>query len=89
MSTDCPGGSAEVLQEGKLGPLVAVGDDASLAEAILSQLESPTEPELLRRRAADFGLDPAIDRYLEMLLMEERGASLLIRLRRRLGRSHS
>ena len=81
VSTDCPGGSREILQEGKLGPLVAVGDDASLAEAILTQLESPTEPELLERRAADFGLAPAVDRYLEMLLMKDWDPSWLTRLR--------
>ena len=81
VSTNCPGGSREILQEGKLGPLVAVGDEASLAEAILSQLESPTERALLERRAADFGLAPAVDLYLEMLLKEDWDPSWLTRLR--------
>ena len=58
-----------------------MGDDASLAEAILCQMESPTEGVSLERRAADFGLAPAVDRYLEMLLKKDWDPSWLTRLR--------
>ena len=68
VSTDCPGGSAEILLQGKFGPLVPVGDDAALAEAICSQLSAPTDVALLQARAADFSLDMAIDHYLAVLL---------------------
>jgi len=68
VSTDCPGGSAEILQQGALGPLVPVGDDAALADAILALLDEPTDPERLKARAAEFGLDASVDRYLEVLL---------------------
>jgi glycosyltransferase involved in cell wall biosynthesis len=41
VSTDCPSGPAEILDGGTYGPLVSVGDDAALAQAILSVLDSP------------------------------------------------
>jgi glycosyltransferase involved in cell wall biosynthesis len=68
VSTDCPGGSAEILDQGRFGPLVPVGDDAALAEAIVQQLERPTAPELLEARAREFAVDVAVDHYLEVLL---------------------
>jgi glycosyltransferase involved in cell wall biosynthesis len=68
VSTDCPGGSAEILQQGALGPLVPVGDDAALADAILALMDEPTDPERLKARAAEFSLDASVDRYLEVLL---------------------
>ena len=67
-STDCPSGPAEILENGLYGPLVPVGDDAALAEAILSTLENPPDREELRARGATFSLDRAVDRYLEVLL---------------------
>ena len=39
IATDCPGGSREILADGKFGQLVPVGDPDSLADAILSALE--------------------------------------------------
>lgn len=67
VSTDCPSGPAEILQGGVYGPLVPVGDDAELAKAILSVLETPPDPERLRARAALFSMDHAADRYLQVL----------------------
>jgi glycosyltransferase involved in cell wall biosynthesis len=68
VSTDCPYGPAEVLEGGRYGPLVPVGDDAALAQAMLSVLDAPPEPDSLRARAALFSVDRAADRYLEVLL---------------------
>ena len=67
VSTDCPSGPAEILDGGAYGPLVPVGDDAALAEAILSVLDAPQDPNRLRSRAALFSVDHAADRYLEVL----------------------
>lgn len=67
VSTDCPSGPSEILQAGVYGPLVPVGDDATMAAAILSVLAQPSNPARLRARAACYALDTAIDRYLEVL----------------------
>jgi glycosyltransferase involved in cell wall biosynthesis len=68
VSTGCPSGPAEILEGGVYGPLVPVGDDAALARAILSVPEVPPDPDCLRMRAAEFSLESAADRYLEVLL---------------------
>jgi glycosyltransferase involved in cell wall biosynthesis len=68
VSTDCPHGPAEILEQGALGPLVTVGDPRSLADAILGVLEKPPGRERLRARAAHFCVDAAAERYLEVLL---------------------
>ena len=67
VSTDCPTGPAEILDNGRYGPLVRMGDDAGMAEAILKTLEAPLPKLLLQRRAADFGEDRAVDAYLDAL----------------------
>ena len=54
VSTDCPSGPTEILQKGTFGPLVPVGDDKALAEAILEVLDRPLGQEQLRARATKF-----------------------------------
>lgn len=68
VSTDCPSGAAEILDQGLYGPLVPVGDDRGLADAILSVLEHPKDKDLLRARAEVFAVQPAVSRYLDVLL---------------------
>ncbi len=68
VSTDCPSGPREILQDGAQGPLVPVGDDRAMADAILAVLQTPPSREKLKGRAADFSLDRAVDQYLEVLL---------------------
>jgi len=67
VSTDCPSGPAEILEHGRYGPLVQVGDHKALGDAILSVLDAPPDPELLRKRAADFTVDRAVDQYEALL----------------------
>jgi len=38
VATDCPSGPREILQEGRLGILVPIGDHDTLAQAILTSL---------------------------------------------------
>ena len=66
VSTDCPSGPREILDGGRFGPLVPVGDADALAEAIGRVLDAPPPAELLRARAAEFDLAAAIPRYLEL-----------------------
>ncbi|MCO6441869.1 MAG: glycosyltransferase [Nitrococcus mobilis] len=68
VSTDCPSGPREILQDGRYGPLVAVGDDRALARAILAVLDNPPNRERLRRRATEFSIERGTERYLEILL---------------------
>ncbi len=67
VSTDCPSGPAEILENGRYGSLVPVGDTFSLAKSIMTTLDSSHEIELLRARASDFSVRKAIDEYLEVL----------------------
>jgi glycosyltransferase involved in cell wall biosynthesis len=67
VSTDCPSGPREILEGGRWGPLVAVGDAEALAEATLGVLESPVPADALRRRAAAFSFDKAVTAYTALL----------------------
>ena len=67
VSTDCVSGPAEILDGGRYGPLVPVGDDAALAAAIQAVLDNPPDPELLRRRAKQFTVGLSVDGYLRAL----------------------
>jgi glycosyltransferase involved in cell wall biosynthesis len=67
VSTDCPSGPAEILADGQYGPLVPVGDDCALADAIFAVLAKPPDPERLRTRAAMFSVERAVERYLEVM----------------------
>jgi glycosyltransferase involved in cell wall biosynthesis len=67
VSTYCESGPAEILENGKYGRLVEVGDVSALAEAILAALEYPPEPEGLRLRASAFTLEKSLNGYMEVL----------------------
>jgi glycosyltransferase involved in cell wall biosynthesis len=67
LSTDCPGGSAEILAGGEYGPLVAGGDSRALASALADVLDQPVAADLLKRRAGDFSVDRATDAYLALI----------------------
>jgi glycosyltransferase involved in cell wall biosynthesis len=67
VSTDCPSGPAEILDGGRFGKLVPVGNESRLADAILQTLLVPPDRPLLMARAADFALERAAERYVEIL----------------------
>jgi len=68
VSTDCPSGPSEILEGGVHGPLVPVGDARALAAAILRVLDEPGDAERRRRRAQDFSVERAAERYEAVLL---------------------
>lgn len=68
VSTNCPSGPAEILEERRWGYLVPVGNAEALAAAIDRALVTSHDPEALRRHARDFSPEIAARRHLELLL---------------------
>ena len=68
VSTDCPSGPREILQGGRWGTLVPVGDEEALATGILQAIESPERRNELRDRSQDFSISRAVDQYLDVLI---------------------
>jgi glycosyltransferase involved in cell wall biosynthesis len=67
VSTDCESGPREVLEGGRWGPLVPVGEPNALAEAMVGVLNAPPAKEGLRARAAAFSSDVATAKYAALL----------------------
>lgn len=67
VSTDCSAGPSEILDGGRFGRLVPVGEALALAQAILATLEHPIQPAVLKARADDFSLDRIGPQYLDVL----------------------
>jgi glycosyltransferase involved in cell wall biosynthesis len=67
VSTDCPSGPREILDHGRFGPLVPVGDVDAMAGAIGKTLDDPPSAEALRARAQQFTVERAATRYMELL----------------------
>ena len=67
VSTDCPGGSAEILDGGRFGRLVPPNDPEALCEAIYQTILNPPEPSLLKEAIRPFELNTIVDRYIDCL----------------------
>jgi glycosyltransferase involved in cell wall biosynthesis len=76
VSSDCASGPREILEDGRFGPLVPVGDYEAMARAIGEVMDDPPPPDHLRARAEMFSLDRSADAYLKLLLSAQREASL-------------
>ena len=63
VSTDCPAGPAEILDDGKYGALVPVNDPAALAKAMAEKLEQPHDLETQKQRALDFTVEKICEQY--------------------------
>jgi glycosyltransferase involved in cell wall biosynthesis len=66
-STDCPSGPREILEDGRHGPLVPVGDVDALAAAMARTLAHPPSREQLQAAAQRYTLARSATRYLELL----------------------
>lgn len=67
VATRCPSGPEEILADGRWGRLVPVNDVAALAEAMAQALQHPpADRDALRARAAEFSLERALERYLDL-----------------------
>jgi len=69
VSTDCPSGPGEILENGKWGRLVEVGNIEGMATAILDAISETEHPDVASR-AQYFGVSRAVERYLEKLNLE-------------------
>jgi glycosyltransferase involved in cell wall biosynthesis len=67
VSTDCPSGPSEILEKGKYGLLSPVGDYMQLAENIMKTLNDPLSSEMLAKRALEFTVEKAVDKYIGVI----------------------
>ena len=67
VSTDCPSGPREILQDGKLGRLVPVGDWQALGAAILEALDSPLEADRLLEGTRDYSAENSVRQYMDLV----------------------
>ncbi len=75
VSTDCPAGPAEILEDPSL--LAPVGDPEALAGVMLRALARPPDRPALRARAARFSMERAVAGYegvMELVLRGRAGA---------------
>ncbi|MES2444551.1 MAG: glycosyltransferase [Pseudomonadota bacterium] len=66
VSTDCPSGPAEILENGRYGTLVPIQDVDALAAAMGAAIDAPVDRDALRARAADFALDGIAGKYRDL-----------------------
>jgi glycosyltransferase involved in cell wall biosynthesis len=67
IATNCPSGPHEILDGGKIAPLVPVDDADALGRALLGALASRPDTAMSRDRAHLFSVSAAAGRYLDAL----------------------
>jgi glycosyltransferase involved in cell wall biosynthesis len=72
ISTNCPYGPSEIIEDGKNGILIPIGNPQAISEAILRVLGDKQLRDNLRieakRRAKDFSLESMVSEYTELFL---------------------
>lgn len=69
ISTNCPSGPDEILEDGRYGKLVPVEDAGALATAMIQTFSETHDSNSLRLRAKDFSLRKISDEYLDCIGM--------------------
>lgn len=67
VATDCPGGTREVLADGRFGTLVPVGDDQAMAVAIENILAHKVTFPDATEHLKQFDIERITDLYLDVL----------------------
>jgi glycosyltransferase involved in cell wall biosynthesis len=64
--TDCPYGPRQILQDGRYGTLVPVGDPSAMAAAIAAALDQVPDRRSLMQRGLNYTAERAATRFLEI-----------------------
>ncbi len=67
VSTNCKHGTKEILDSGKYGNIVPVGDPEALAESIYNCLQDKVDTSLLKKQAKNFDISVIANRYLKVI----------------------
>ncbi|PVV20993.1 MAG: glycosyl transferase, partial [gamma proteobacterium symbiont of Ctena orbiculata] len=67
VSTDCPSGPNELLDGGRIAPLVPMGDWQALSKAMQRMLDQPPDPTLLCESVREYNAQQSADHYLEIM----------------------
>lgn len=67
VSTDCPSGPREILNNGEFGKLTNIGEHVELGKAIIETLKSDPNKGKLEQRASFFSVDNSSKSYLELI----------------------
>ena len=68
VSTNCPSGPGEILEGGKYGTLVNVGDYIGLSRAMDATINNPLPKEKLLERSLFFTIENSADSYEKLIL---------------------
>ena len=71
VSSDCPGGPSEILEGGKWGELVPVGDVEAFENALRRAIDNEHDRERLIARAKEFSVSDIAARYLSVMLGDD------------------
>ena len=66
VSTDCPSGPAEILDNGRYGPLVPVGNARAMADAIVATLDRSIDRAGSQSRSAQFSVETCTEQYINL-----------------------
>ena len=67
VATDCKSGPREILQNGRFGILVPVGDEKEMAEAMLNTLSAPPDADFVKTASIPYRASTCAKKYLEVL----------------------
>mgnify|MGYP005838982917 CR=1 FL=1 len=67
VATDCPNGPYEILDGGKFGSLVPIGDYKKLAEEIMKNLDIPKTDIAAQHAMKNFALERILNEYIQVL----------------------
>lgn len=71
VSTNCKSGPKDILDDGKYGLLVPVGDSGAMAQAIVDTLKKPIGRDVLKKRGNLYTLENSINAYLPHLFPDD------------------